>query len=86
MTDIGGAGNVASGSLAASMNKIEGSMESKYSELQGMLDDPDFGTDPSDLLDFQFKMNEWSTKYSAYSNAISSFFSSMKQCAQNLKV
>ncbi|MEM8985353.1 MAG: EscF/YscF/HrpA family type III secretion system needle major subunit [Pseudomonadota bacterium] len=81
MSDIG-----AAGSLASSMTQIEGSMGSKYGELQSMLDDPDFGTDPSDLLDFQFKMNEWSTKYSAYSNAISSLFSSMKQCSQNLKV
>lgn len=81
MTDVS-----ATGSLASSMTQIEESMGNKYGELQSMLDDPDFGTDPSDLLDFQFKMNEWSTKYSAYSNAISSLFSSMKQCAQNLKV
>ncbi len=86
MTDVGAAGASASTSLSTSMEKIEGQMGSKYGELQSMLDDPDFGTDPSDLLDFQFKMNEWSTKYSAYSNAISSLFSSMKQCAQNLKV
>ena len=81
MTDVS-----ATGSLASSMTQIEESMGNKYGELQSMLDDPEFGTDPSDLLDFQFKMNEWSTKYSAYSNAISSLFSSMKQCAQNLKV
>lgn len=81
MTDVS-----ATSGLASSMTQIEESMGTKYGELQSMLDDPEFGTDPSDLLDFQFKMNEWSTKYSAYSNAISSFFSSMKQCAQNLKV
>lgn len=81
MTDVS-----ATGSLASSMTQIEESMGNKYGDLQSMLDDPEFGTDPSDLLDFQFKMNEWSTKYSAYSNAISSLFSSMKQCAQNLKV
>ena len=81
MTDIS-----ATGSLASSMTQIEESMGNKYGDLQSMLDDPEFSTDPSDLLDFQFKMNEWSTKYSAYSNAISSLFSSMKQCAQNLKV
>ncbi|MEM9618003.1 MAG: EscF/YscF/HrpA family type III secretion system needle major subunit [Pseudomonadota bacterium] len=81
MTDVGG-----TNSLASSMTQIEETMGNSYNDLQGMLNDPDFGTDPSDLLDFQFKMNEWSTKYSGYSNAISSFFSSMKQCAQNLKV
>lgn len=75
-----------SGSLSVSLGKIEGEMGSKYDDLQKMLEDPEFGTDPSDLLDFQFKMNQWSTKYSACSNAVSSFFSSMKQCAQNLKV
>ena len=81
MTSVGGAD-----SLGSSMHQIEGVMEQSYSELKSMMDDPEFGTDPADLLDFQFKMNEWSTKYSGYSNAISSFFSSMKQCAQNLKV
>ena len=81
MTDIGG-----TSSLHSTMTQIEGAMGDGYNDIQGMLNDPDFGTDPSDLLDFQFKMNEWSTKYSGYSNAISSLFSSMKQCAQNLKV
>lgn len=81
MTDVGG-----TSSLHSTMTQIEETMGDGYSDIQGMLDDPDFGTDPSDLLDFQFKMNEWSTKYSGYSNAISSLFSSMKQCAQNLKV
>jgi hypothetical protein len=81
MTGVG-----ASSGLGSSMTQIESVMEQGYGELKSMMDDPEFGTDPADLLDFQFKMNEWSTKYSGYSNAISSFFSAMKQCAQNLKV
>lgn len=86
MTDITSGGGAVSGGLGTSMENIEQTMGDSYKDLQSMLDDPEFGTDPGDLIDFQFKMNEWSTKYSAYSNAISSFFSSMKQCAQNLKV
>lgn len=76
---VGGTG------LDSSIQTISSSMSTSYTDLKQSFEDPNFGTNPSDLMQFQFKMNEWSTKYSAYSNSISSFFSAMKQTSQNLK-
>lgn len=71
--------------LATTMATAVKSLSESYSDLKALLDDPTFGEDPTDMLEFQFKMNEWATKLSAFSNAIKAIFDAMKQIAQNLK-
>ena len=72
--------------IGSSVQTVSNSLSASYTNMKKTMEDPDFGTDPNDMTEFQFQMNEWSTKYSALSNSISSFFGSMKQSTQNLKI